>query len=431
MSEVSMEKLVSLAKRRGFIYPGSEIYGGLAGTWDYGPLGVELKQNIQNLWWRKVVSEREDIYGVDAAILMNPKVWEASGHVSGFTDPMVECKKCKKRFREDHVEGDNCPACKGELSEARQFNMMFKTHFGATEDSSTEVYLRPETAQGIFTNFKNVMDSFSPKLPFGIAQIGKAFRNEIAPRDFIFRAREFVQMEMQYFIHPSSRKEVYEDWRKFAWNFLVNDLSIDEKKLAWHEHTEDERAHYAQAAHDIYFKFPHGSKELWGTHDRSDFDLKSHTGGSGTELVYRTPDGEKFIPHVIESSVGLGRMILAVLTYAYNEKDDRVWLSFKPSIAPYKVAVFPLMRNKPELVLKAREVYDSIKKYIPNTLWDDNGNVGKRYRRQDEIGTPFCVTVDFEALEGEGVTVRDRDSMKQERVKLEDLEEYLKNKLNG
>jgi glycyl-tRNA synthetase len=424
MSEVTMEKLVSLAKRRGFIYPGSEIYGGLAGTWDYGPLGVELKQNIKNLWWRKFVSNRDDMYGVDAAILMNPKVWEASGHVSGFTDPMVECKKCKKRFREDHVEGKKCPDCEGKLSEAKQFNMMFKTHIGSTDETNTEVYLRPETAQGMFSNFKNIVDSFSPKIPFGLAQIGKAFRNEISPRDFIFRVREFEQMEIEYFVKEEDWEVQFDYWQNQIWNW-AREIGLKDESVSKREHDKEELSHYSKKTVDMEFKFPFGTSELYGLAYRTDFDLKSHSDGSGTELVYRTSEGEKFVPHVIEPTFGVERTILAVLVDAYNEDDDRVWLSFKPSVAPYKVAVFPLMRNKPELVGKAREVYDSIKSYIPNTLWDDNGNVGKRYRRQDEIGTPFCVTVDFEALEGEGVTVRNRDTMEQERVKLEELEEYL------
>jgi glycyl-tRNA synthetase len=430
MSEVSIEKLVSLAKRRGFVYPGSEIYGGLAGTWDYGPLGVELKQNIKNLWWKKFVSNRDDVYGVDAAILMNPKVWEASGHVSGFTDPMVECNQCKKRFRADHVEGDKCPECGGELGEAKQFNMMFKTHIGAADDSTAEVYLRPETAQGIFTNFKNVLDSFSPKIPFGIAQIGKAFRNEIAPRDFIFRVREFEQMEIEFFIKEEEWKKHFEDWRKSVLDFFVNDLGLSEDKFYEKEVDKNELAHYSKRTVDFEYNFPE-KNELCGLAYRTDFDLKSHSDGSGTELVYRTPEGEKFIPHVIEPSFGVDRTVLALLAESYNEDSERVWLSFKPAVAPYKVAVFPLMRNKPELVEKAQDIYKNIKTYIPNTLWDDNGNVGKRYRRQDEIGTPFCVTVDFESLDDGAVTVRDRDSMKQERVKIKNLVEYLKEKLNS
>jgi len=430
MSGITMEKLVSLAKRRGFIYPGSEIYGGLAGTWDYGPLGVELKQNIKNIWWNKFVSSRDDIYGVDAAILMNPKVWEASGHVSSFTDPMVLCKKCKKRFKADNVGGLECPECKGELSEAKQFNMMFKTHIGASGDSSSEVYLRPETAQGIFTNFKNILDSFSPKIPFGIAQIGKAFRNEISPRDFIFRSREFEQMEIEYFVKEENWETHFDHWRDEMWNYML-EIGLNKKKIQERDVPEDELAHYSKKTIDFDYDFPFGKEELYGLAYRTDFDLKNHSKSSGTDLIYREENGEKFVPHVIEPTFGIDRTILALLSDAYKEDKERVWLSFKPSVAPYKVAVFPLMRNKSELILKAKKVYQSVKSYIPNTLWDDNGNVGKRYRRQDEIGTPYCVTIDHETLEDGAVTVRDRDSMKQARVKLEELEAYLKEKLNG
>lgn len=456
MKDDKMEKIVSLAKRRGFIYQGSEIYNGLAGTWDYGPLGVELKKNIEESWWNTFVRGRQNIYGVDAAILMNSKVWEASGHVEGFHDPMVEDVKTKKRYRADHLLEDNgvedtdglsveemdkkikeldLKSPDGnELGDVQQFNMMLKTEVGAAEKTANEVYLRPETAQGIFVNYKNVIDSFHPKLPFGIAQIGKAFRNEITPRDFIFRVRELEQMEIQYFIDPKDQDTAYEKWKEDAWQWLSS-LGLDEGDMKWHDHNDNERAHYASVATDIYYNFPHGSKELHGIHNRTDFDLKAHMEKSGVDLSYLDQEsGEKFVPYVIEASVGLGRIILAVLTDAYTEDEmdgeTRVYLKFNAKVAPVKVAVFPLLKNKPELVEKAREVFDMIRKDIPQVMFDDNGNVGKRYRRQDEIGTPYCVTVDFETIEGsDEVTVRDRDTGKQEKVKVEELVVYLKKKL--
>lgn len=432
-----MEKLVSLAKRRGFIYQGSEIYGGLAGTWDYGPYGVALKNNIKQLWWRQFVDEREDMYGLDAAILMNPKVWEASGHLgAGFADPLVECDACKKRFRADHLEDtEHCPECKkGTLSEPRQFNMMFKTQVGATDDPDSVSYLRPETAQGIFVNFKNVLDSFHPKLPFGIAQIGKAFRNEIAPRDFIFRTREFEQMEIEYFIREDEWEEQFEMLLKETRRFVAS-LGIDESKYKELDVPAEDRAHYSKKTIDFEYEYPFGVKELLGIAYRTDFDLGNHAQASGQKLEYLDQEtGEKFIPHVIEPSFGVDRMVLAVLNEAYNEEemdgDTRVFLKLPPAVAPVKVAVFPLLKNKPELVAKARELYERIRKDIPQVLFDDNGNVGKRYRRQDEIGTPLCVTVDFETLEdAAGVTVRDRDTGEQERVGEDELLAYLKERL--
>ena len=430
-----MEKIISLAKRRGFIYQGSEIYGGLSGTWDWGPLGVALKNNVKNLWWRMFVEEREDMYGVDAAILMNAKVWEASGHVAGFSDPLVECVKCKRRFRADHIEGDKCPECGGKLGESRQFNMMFKTQIGAMEDSAATSYLRPETAQGIFVNFKNIIDSFHPKLPFGIGQIGKAFRNEITPRDFIFRVRELEQMEVEYFVHPAEWEKYFEMWKNIMWKW-IEAIGIDKKNVHEHEIKDGERAHYSKRTIDFEFDYPFGRKELYGLAYRTDYDLRKHSEHSGTSLDYVNEETkEKFIPHVIEPSLGVDRTILAILLDAYSEDElgegTRVFLKLKPSIAPVKVAVFPLLKNKPELVKKAREVFEMIKKEIPQTMWDDNGNVGKRYRRQDEIGTPFCVTVDFDTL-GENpelkdtVTVRDRDTGKQERVGTGELTKMLK-----
>lgn len=437
---VTLETIVSLAKRRGFIFQASEIYGGLAGFWDYGPLGVEMVNKLKAEWWKAMVTETDNIFGVDGAIIQNPKLWEASGHVAGFTDPMVEDVVTKKRYRADHLAGVDSTDLKelaellkdkkspdgNALSAPRFFNMMMQTWVGAVQDASSVAYLRPETAGSIFTNYENVRETMRAKLPFGIAQIGKAFRNEISPRDFIFRVRELEQMEMQYFIRPETQNPTYEQWREFAWDFLTKRLGIDEKNLQWHEHEENERAHYAAAAHDIYFKFPQGFKELWGTHNRTDFDLSSHQRVSGKDLSYfDDATHERFIPYVIESSVGVGRMLLAVLVNAYHEEeingDKRVVLRLKPELAPYRFAVSPLLKNKPELVEKARVVYQALKKQHGNVTWDDNGNIGKRYRRQDEIGTPTCVVIDFQTLEDDTVTVRDRDTTKQERVSISQL----------
>lgn len=430
MSELDlMEKIVSLCKRRGFIFPGSEIYGGLAGTWDYGPYGVELKNNVKQLWWKMFVQERDDMFGVDAAILMNPKVWEASGHVSGFSDPLVECKKCKRRFRADQV-GEKCPECGGDFGEVRQFNMMFKTTVGSTEDATSISYLRPETAGGIFVNFKNVVDSIHPKLPFGIAQIGKAFRNEIAPRDFVFRSREFEQMEVEYFVRPGEWKQYFDEWQKAELNF-ADMIGLDKKRIHQIEVPEADRAHYSKHSIDTEFDFPFGQKELWGLAYRTDFDLSAHQTSSGATLAMADKEGEPaIIPHVIEPSLGVDRTILAILTSAYTEDElggeKRAYLKLAKSIAPVKAAVFPLLKNKPELVAKAREVYATLKKEIPQIMWDDNGNIGKRYRRQDEIGTPYCVTIDFDTL-GEKpelkdtMTLRDRDTGEQKRVTIGEL----------
>ncbi len=432
---VSMDDIVSLCKRRGFIYPGSEIYGGLAGTWDYGPMGVALKRNIMDLWWHMVVDMRDDMYGVDAAILMHPKVWESSGHVAGFSDPLIECSKCKRRFREDHLEDKKkCAECGGALGVARQFNMMFKTHAGATEDAASTTYLRPETAGGMFVNFKNVIDSFHPKLPFGLAQIGKAFRNEIAPRDFIFRSREFEQMEVEYFVNPKQWEDAFEDWRHImhAW---IEAVGIKKSAVTQNEIPDNERAHYSKRTIDFEFEYPFGVKELYGLAYRTDFDLSAHAKGSTVDLSFVDEETkEKFVPHVIEPSFGLDRTILAVLLSAYDEEktdeDTRTVLRFKPRIAPVKAAVFPLLKNKPELVAKAREIYGNLKLSIPQVMWDDNGNIGKRYRRQDEIGTPYCITVDFDTLENDTVTVRDRDTMKQERMPAKDLIAFIKEKIS-
>jgi len=449
-SEV-MESIISLCKRRGFIFQGSEIYGGLAGTWDYGPYGLALKNNIKAIWWKRFVLDRDDMYGMDAAILMNQKTWQASGHVDGFADPLVECKKCKSRFRADQIPLEKegklagfqiCPDCGGHLGASRKFNMMFKTTVGAVESEDSISYLRPETAQGMFVNFKNIIDSFHPKLPFGMAQIGKAFRNEIAPRDFLFRAREFEQMEIEYFVKPEDWKKSFEDFQKEMHAF-IKDVGLDAKKVHELEIPDGERAHYSKRTIDFEYDWPFGRKELYGLAYRTDFDLSAHANLSKVSLEYSDEETkEKFIPHVIEPSFGLDRTVLAILCDAYTEdemgideskegkKEKRKYLRLAPTIAPVKIAVFPLLRNKSALVEKAREIYKILKKTIPAVKFDDNGNIGKRYRRQDEIGTPFCVTIDFDTIEkNAGVTVRDRDSGKQERVKEDELVKYISEKI--
>jgi glycyl-tRNA synthetase len=432
MSEVKLEDIVSLCKRRGFIYQGSEIYGGLAGTWDYGPLGVALKRNIMNLWWKRFVEDRDDMLGVDAAILMNPKVWQASGHVDTFTDPLVECSNCHNRFRADKIDTSKCPACgqSNTFGEPRQFNMMFKTNVGPVDDENSKSYLRPETAQGIFTNFKNVVDSFYPDVPFGIAQQGKAFRNEISPRDFVFRSREFEQMEIEYFIHPDKWEEAFEKWVTDIEAFL-KEAGLPADKISKLEVPEEDRAHYSKRTIDFEFDYPIGKEELLGLAYRTDFDLKNIERASGKKVEYRPKDGgEAFVPHVIEPSFGVERLVMAVLTSAYSEDeiggDKRAVLKLPTHLAPVKVAVSPLLKNKPELVAKAREVYDMLKKEFGNVMWDDNGNIGKRYRRQDEIGTPYCVTIDFDTLEDDTVTVRNRDTTEQSRHKLPELLDELR-----
>ncbi len=520
--ETKMEKIISLAKRRGFVFQGSEIYGGLAGTWDYGPLGVSLKNNIRSLWWKRFVLDREDMYGTDAAILMNQNVWKASGHVAGFSDPLVECENCKKRFRVDHLlnernyvnlldsvsnfsdglikrlrpelddlksiaeypstseeakkalfadlekqlsnkiinakkivdeekkarnylgifpqfllnQENDCPNCgKRKWLEPRQFNMMFKTNVGPLENEDSISYLRPETAQGMFVNFKNILDTFHPKLPFGMAQIGKAFRNEIAPRDFVFRSREFEQMEIEYFVTPKEWEKTFEHFVKEVRAF-TDDVGLDKKHVHELEIEKDSLAHYSKRTIDFEFDFPFGKKELYGLAYRTDFDLKQHSEYSKVDLSYYDEETkERFIPHCIEPSFGLDRTVLAVLSDAYMEdtsgEEPRVYMKFSPKVAPVKVAVFPLLKNKPQLIEKAREVYTMLKKEIGAVTFDDNGNIGKRYRRQDEIGTPYCVTVDFETIEKDaGVTIRDRDTGKQERMKIEDLTPFLKSKIN-
>lgn len=428
MSQSKLEDIVSLCKRRGFIYQGSEVYGGLAGTWDYGPLGVALKRNIMQLWWKTFVEERDDMYGVDAAILMNQKVWKASGHVDTFTDPLVECSNCKGRFRADKIDTSKCPTCgqKDTFGEAKQFNMMFKTNVGPVADEGSVSYLRPETAQGIFTNFKNVVDSFYPDLPFGLAQQGKAFRNEISPRDFVFRSREFEQMEIEYFIHPDQWQEAFGKWIKDIKEFLFSGLGLPESAVHELEVPEDDRAHYSKRTIDFEFDFPIGREELLGLAYRTDFDLMNIQNNSGKSMEYRPKDGSTpFVPHVIEPSFGLERAIMAVLSAAYTEDEvndeKRVFLKLPEHLAPIKFAVSPLLKNKPELVEKAREVYTALKKKHGNVMWDDNGNIGKRYRRQDEIGTPYCVVIDFQTLEDNTVTVRNRDTTDQERTAINEL----------
>ena len=431
MSNVTLEDIVSLAKRRGFIYQGSEVYGGLSGTWDYGPLGFAFKKNIMNLWWKMFVDDRDDMLGVDAAILMNKKVWEASGHTKTFTDPLVECSNCHGRFRADKIDASKCPSCgkSGTFGEPRQFNMMFTTHVGPVDDESSITYLRPETAQGIFTNFKNIVDSFYPDIPFGIAQQGKAFRNEISPRDFVFRSREFEQMEIEYFVHPDKWQEAFEMWRNLVHEWFMR-LGLPEDKVHELEVPEEDRAHYSKRTIDFEFDFPHGRDELLGMAYRTDFDLMNIQKASGKSMEYRPKDGgEPFVPHVIEPSFGVERAVMAVLVSAYEVDEmggeKRLVLKLPKHLAPVKVAVSPLLKNKPELVSKAREVYSALKKTYGAVMWDDNGNIGKRYRRQDEIGTPSCVTIDFQTLDDDTVTVRDRDTAKQHRVKTVDLEQTL------
>jgi len=463
--EVTLEDIVSLCKRRGFIYQGSEVYGGLAGTWDYGPLGVALKRNIMNLWWKTFVEDRDDMLGVDAAILMNQKVWQASGHVDTFTDPLVECSNCHNRFRADKIDLNKCPNCGKEktFGEPRQFNMMFKTKVGPLADDihlvlekgfidmvsqefadkkTTEKaitlsqkqldqggdyvsYLRPETAQGIFTNFKNVVDSFYPDVPFGIAQQGKAFRNEISPRDFVFRSREFEQMEIEYFVREDGWQEAFEKWITDIEAFL-RELGLPDSKVHKLEVPDADRAHYSKRTIDFEFDFPVGRDELLGLAYRTDFDLQNIQKASGKSMEYRPKDGSApFVPHVIEPSFGVERAIMAVLSSAYTEDEingeKRFYLKLPAHLAPVKVAVSPLLKNKPELAAKAREVYTRLKQEFGAVMYDDNGNIGKRYRRQDEIGTPYCVTIDFDTLTDDTVTIRSRDTTEQERIQIAEI----------
>jgi len=423
----SIDKIIALAKRRGFVFPGSEIYGGLANSYDYGPAGVELKNNIKQLWWKRFVHNRDDMVGIDAALIMNPKVWENSGHLKTFSDPLVECKKCHHRFREDKLPDKKCPDCKGELTSPKQFNLMLKTFLGPVDNAESTVYFRPETAQAMFVDFKNVLDTTRQRLPFGIAQIGKAFRNEITPGNFIFRTREFEQMEIEYFIKEQEWKNSFEYWREQMWSWMTDDLGLDKKSIHELEVAEKDRAHYSKKTIDFEFDFPFGKDELYGLAYRTDFDLKNHF----KEAPYEDQESkEKFYPHVIEPTWGVDRSFLAVFCNSYTEDGNRVVLKLKPSLAPYKVAVFPLLKNKPELVEKAREVYKMLKKEF-NVIFDDRGNIGKRYYSQDEIGTPYCVTIDFDSLEKNDVTLRDRDTTKQERIKISELVAILKGKING
>ncbi len=429
---VEMDIIVSLCKRRGFIFQNSEIYGGLGNTWDYGPLGVELKRNVKDIWWRSVVREREDMEGLDAAILMHPTTWIASGHVESFTDPLVDCKKCKKRFRADDLEGEFCPECKGELTEMRKFNLMFKTFMGPVEDEGSVVYLRPETAQGIFVNFLNIQKAMRRKLPFGIAQIGKAFRNEITPGNFTFRTREFEQMEIEYFVKPDSDQEWYDYWVKERFDWYVR-FGIKPENLRLREHGKEELAHYAKSCHDIEYLFPMGWSELEGIANRTDFDLKQHTDYSGKDLHYfDEATQEEYIPYVIEPSAGADRAALAFLIDAYRQEkvkgEKRVVLSLHRELAPIKVAVLPLLRNRPEIVAMAKKIAEDLRRHF-RAVYDDTGSIGRLYRRQDEIGTPYCVTVDVQSLTDKEVTVRDRDSMEQDRIPIERLREYLSEKL--
>lgn len=457
-----MDKLLSLCKRRGFIFPGSEIYGGLANSWDYGPLGAELKKNIKDEWWNRFVRQRTDVVGIDAALMMNPKVWEASGHVAGFSDPLVECKKCHERFRADALEISKspveisksrniipCPSCGGELMEAKQFNLMFKTNIGPTEEKGSVVYLRPETAQAMFVDFKNVLDTTRKHLPFGIAQMGKAFRNEITPGNFIFRTREFEQMEIEYFVKESEWERHFENWlnEMKAW---LKHLGVSEKNLHYAEIPDGERAHYSKRTVDVEYEYPFGRKELYGLAYRGNFDLTQHEKFSGQDLRYTDPNPpaggppEKFLPHVIEPTWGVDRSVLVAMLEAYNEEkveskkvksedgdeeDTRVVMKFPKWLAPVKVAILPLSK-KEELAKVAKPLYEELAKQFV-CEYDETQSIGKRYRRQDEIGTPYCVTVDFDSLEDKAVTVRDRDSMEQERIKISELTEYLEKKLAG
>jgi glycyl-tRNA synthetase len=426
---VSMETIVSLCKRRGFIFQSSEIYGGFGSAWDYGPLGVELKRNIKALWWKDVVQEREDMVGLDASILMAPPVWQASGHLEKFTDPMVDCKSCQRRFRADEVEGDTCPECGGELTEARQFNMMFKTFVGPVEDEASTAYLRPETAQGIFVNFINVLNATRRKLPFGIAQMGKAFRNEITPGNFTFRTREFEQMEIEYFVLPGTDQEWFDYWanERLAW---YKRYGIREENLRLRFHKPEELSHYSKATCDIEYRFPFGWAELEGIANRTDFDLKQHAQFSGKDMSYFDEEGgERIFPYVIEPSGGVDRAALAFLVDAYHEEEvrgrKRAVLRFHPALAPVKVAVLPLLHNRPEIVALAKEIATDLRPHLA-VLYDDTASIGRLYRRQDEIGTPYCVTVDVQSLEDRAVTVRDRDSMEQIRLPITEVKNWLR-----
>ncbi len=458
--EKTMDKIVALSKGRGFVYPGSDIYGGLANSWDYGPLGVELKNNLKNAWWKRFIQESPYNVGLDSSILMNPQVWKASGHVDGFSDPLMDCKECKSRFRADKLVEDHmtlqgveyasadgfseeelknyidenniaCPKCgKKNFTNIRKFNLMFKTYLGITDESQTEIYLRPETAQGIFVNFKNVQRTSRKKVPFGIGQIGKSFRNEITPGNFIFRTREFEQMELEFFCKPGTDLEWFAYWKKFCWDFLI-DLGLREENMRMRDHSDEELSFYSVGTADIEFKFPFGWGELWGIADRTDYDLKQHAEHSNADMNYLDPiTNEKYVPYCVEPSVGVDRMFLSFLSDAYEEEelengDVRTVMKFHPAIAPVKAAILPLSKK---LSGKALEVFEQLAKHF-NVEYDDAGSIGKRYRRQDEIGTPYCITIDFDTLEDQCVTLRDRDTMEQIRLSVFDLVDYVEKKL--
>ncbi len=432
MGNVTMEKLVSLCKRRGFVYQSSEIYGGLSGAWDYGPLGVELKNRVRDFWWKEMTQLHDNIVGLDAAIMMHPKVWEASGHIANFTDPMVDCKQCKSRFRADHIDLEAaCPVCgnKGTFTEPREFNLMFSTHLGPVKDDASTVYLRPETAQGIFVNFKNVVQTSRVKVPFGIAQVGKAFRNEVTTKNFIFRTCEFEQMEMQFFVRPGEDDTWFNYWKNSRINYY-DKLGIRKDKLKFHQHGENELAHYAKDAFDIEFEFPMGWQELEGIHSRTDFDLGKHQEFSGKDMQYLDPtDNKRYIPYVIETSAGLTRSVLMVLSDAYEEQelengDTRVVMHFHPEVAPVSVAVLPLVK-KDGIADLAKDIEKSLREDF-TTFYDQSGAIGRRYRRMDEIGTPFCITVDYQSKDDQTVTLRFRDSMEQIRVPIAEIGETMR-----
>lgn len=461
-----MEKIVALCKRRGFVFPGSEIYGGLANSYEYGPAGVELKKNIQDLWWQIFVRNRSDMVGLDSSIILHPKVWEASGHVAGFADAMIDCKNCKLRTRADHlieeffnakkeainVEGKTedqlntiiqdskipCPGCKKfNWTPVRQFNLLFETNIGIVAQDQSKAYLRGETAQGIFVSFKNIMDSTRTRFPFGVGQVGKSFRNEITKGNFIFRTLEFEQAEIEYFFDPESTnwEELFEKWKEDMWNFVTKELNISPENIRWREHGDEERSFYSKRTEDMEYNFPFGFKELWGLAYRTDYDLNQHMKHSGKDLSYFDQvNNRKFVPHVIEPAVGINRLMAMVLLESYREEGEgenkRVYLALPPKLAPYKVAVFPLLSNKENLVEKARNVYDQLKNEF-TVAWDDRGNVGKRYFSQDEVGTPYCLTIDFQTLEDETVTIRYRNTQEQERVAISELKELLKQKISA
>lgn len=452
--KVTMDEVVALAKRRGFVYPSSEIYGGLANVYDYGPMGAELMMNIRDLWWEHFVHRRADVVGLESMILMHPTVWKASGHVDGFNEPQIDCKNCKNRFRTDHLVSDSvkgidpddydnegldkliaknkikCPVCgKHDWTQTREFNAMFETHVGVLEKGKSKVYLRPETAQGMYVQFKNILDSTRQKVPFGIAQIGKAFRNEITKGKYVFRTLEFEQMELQYFIKEERWKKEFEVWRTEIEKWYTDILGVNKSKFSWKPHHEDKLAHYAKKAEDYHYTFPWGTDEVSGLHYRTDFDLSTHQKYSKqNHAVVDVESGESYIPHVIESTYGLNRNLLMLMIDAYVKEEDRTIMKFPSKVAPFKVAVFPLLANKPKLVSRAKKIFESLSTDY-HSAWDARGNIGKRYLSQDEIGTPFCVTVDFQSLEDDTVTVRDRDTTKQDRVSIDKLSKYLQNKL--